>query len=67
MIHREKVDHEIADFHLVAGIDFAQLRLDAMFLELALDKAERHLRAVNRNLLGKVFHEVRQDGLRGRA
>ena len=60
MIHREEVDHEIADFHLVAGIDFAQLRLDAMFLELALDKAERHLRTVNRNLLGKVFHEVRQ-------
>ena len=60
VVHREEVDHEIADLHLVARIDLAQLRLDAMLLEFTLDKAERHLRAVNRNLLGEVLHEVRQ-------
>ena len=60
VVHSEEVDHKIADLHLVARIDLAQLRLDAMLLEFALDKAERHLRAVNRNLLGEVLHEVRQ-------
>ena len=61
VVHGEEFGRDATELHLVARLDFHELRvLDSMLLELALDKAQRHLRAVNRHLTIKVFDEVRK-------
>ncbi len=48
VVHGEELDREAAELHLVARLDLDELGvLDAVLGELALDEAERELRAVD--------------------
>ena len=61
VVHREEVEAEHAEVHVAAGLDLAQLRLlDAVFLELARDDAERELGAEHGHRCAEVLEQVRQ-------
>ena len=61
MVHGEELCGEAAELHLVSGFDFDELCvLDLVLGKLALDKPERHLRAVDRYLPVEILHEIGQ-------
>ena len=61
MVHGEELGREAAQLDLVARFDLDELGvLDLMLGELALDEAQRHLRAVDGHVAIEVLHEVRE-------
>ena len=61
VVHREEVEAEAAERHVAAGLDLAQLRLlELVLVELALDEAERELRAEHRHRRAELLEQVRQ-------
>ena len=61
VIHGEELGRDAAEIHFVAWLDLHELGVfNPMLFELALDKAQGHLRCIDGHLTIKVFDEVRQ-------